>query len=58
MPILDDAAAWFIGKTLERIDLGDHIGYLLEPVTGAIPGPLGDLISSTDVADLAPGHKA
>jgi flavin reductase like protein len=22
------------GKTLERIDLGDHIGYLLEPVTG------------------------
>jgi flavin reductase (DIM6/NTAB) family NADH-FMN oxidoreductase RutF len=58
MPILDDAAAWFVGKTLERIDLGDHIGYLLEPVTGALPGPLGDLISSTDVADLAPGHKA
>ena len=35
MPILDDAVAWFVGKTLKRIDLGDHIGYLLEPVTGA-----------------------
>jgi flavin reductase (DIM6/NTAB) family NADH-FMN oxidoreductase RutF len=58
MPILDDAAAWFVGKTLERIDLGDHIGYLLEPVAGAVPGPLGDLVSLTDVADLAPGHKA
>jgi flavin reductase (DIM6/NTAB) family NADH-FMN oxidoreductase RutF len=58
MPILDDAAAWFVGKTLERIDLGDHIGYLLEPVAGAVPGPLGDLVRLTDVADLAPGHKA
>jgi flavin reductase (DIM6/NTAB) family NADH-FMN oxidoreductase RutF len=58
MPILDDAAAWFVGKTVERIDLGDHIGYLLEPVAGAVPRHLGDLVSLTDVADLAPGHKA
>jgi flavin reductase (DIM6/NTAB) family NADH-FMN oxidoreductase RutF len=58
MPILDDAAAWFVGKTLERIDLGDHIGYLLAPVTGAVPGPVSDLVSSTDVADLVPGHQA
>jgi flavin reductase (DIM6/NTAB) family NADH-FMN oxidoreductase RutF len=58
MPILDDAVAWFVGKTLERIDLGDHIGYLLEPVTGAVPELVGDLVSSIDVADLTPGHEA
>jgi flavin reductase (DIM6/NTAB) family NADH-FMN oxidoreductase RutF len=58
MPILDDAAAWFVGKTLERIDLGDHIGYLLQPVAGAVPEVFGDLVSSTDVADITPGHMA
>jgi flavin reductase (DIM6/NTAB) family NADH-FMN oxidoreductase RutF len=30
MPILDDAAAWFVGKTLKRFDLGDHIGYRVD----------------------------
>jgi flavin reductase (DIM6/NTAB) family NADH-FMN oxidoreductase RutF len=58
MPILDDAAAWFVGKTLQRIDLGDHIGYLLEPVTGAVVEHSADLVRITDVADLEPGHRA
>jgi flavin reductase (DIM6/NTAB) family NADH-FMN oxidoreductase RutF len=58
MPILDDAAAWFVGKTLERIDLGDHVGYLLDPVAGAIRDPSNDLVSSKDVADMTPGHEA
>ena len=58
MPILDDAAGWFVGRTLERIDLGDHIGYLLDPVTGAVDDPSHDLVSLTDVADLTPGHEA
>jgi len=57
MPILDDAAAWFVGKTLERIDLGDHIGYLLEPVTGNIVEAADDLVSFLDVADMEPGHE-
>jgi flavin reductase (DIM6/NTAB) family NADH-FMN oxidoreductase RutF len=58
MPILDDAVAWFVGKTLKRIDLGDHIGYLLEPVTGAADERSDDLVSFPDVADLEPGHEA
>jgi flavin reductase (DIM6/NTAB) family NADH-FMN oxidoreductase RutF len=57
MPILDDAVAWFVGKTLKRVDLGDHIGYLLEPVTGdASDDRPDDLVSFPDVADLEPGH--
>ena len=58
MPILDDAVAWFVGKTLKRIDLGDHIGYLLEPVTGDAAESSDDLVSFPDVADLEPGHEA
>jgi flavin reductase (DIM6/NTAB) family NADH-FMN oxidoreductase RutF len=58
MPILDDAAGWFVGRTLERIDLGDHIGYLLDPVAGAISERSNDLVSFKDVADLTPGHEA
>jgi flavin reductase (DIM6/NTAB) family NADH-FMN oxidoreductase RutF len=58
MPILDDAAAWFVGRTLERIDLGDHIGYLLDPVAGAVPDPSDDLVSLKDVTDITPGHDA
>jgi flavin reductase (DIM6/NTAB) family NADH-FMN oxidoreductase RutF len=58
MPILDDAAGWFVGRTLERIDLGDHIGYLLDPVTGAVDDPSHDLVMLKDVADLTPGHEA
>jgi len=58
MPILDDAAAWFVGRTLERVDLGDHVGYLLEPVAGAVIDGSDDLVSSHDVAGLTPGHQA
>ena len=34
VPVLDGAAAWFVGRIIERFDLGDHVGHLLEPVTG------------------------
>lgn len=57
MPILDDAAAWFVGKTLDRLDVGDHVGYLLEPVAGYAPDRADDLISVSDVLDLQPGHE-
>ena len=58
MPILDDAAAWFVGKTLNRLDVGDHVGYLLEPVAGYASGHADDLVSLSDVTDLEPGHEA
>jgi flavin reductase (DIM6/NTAB) family NADH-FMN oxidoreductase RutF len=58
MPILDDAVAWFVGKTLKRLDLGDHLGYLLEPITGDAADRSDDLVSFPDVADLEPGHEA
>jgi len=58
MPILDDAVAWFVGKTLSRIDVGDHVGYLLEPIAGHAPECSESLVTFSDVNDLEPGHEA
>lgn len=32
LPILRACGNWFVGRVLERLDLGDHVGFLLEPV--------------------------
>ncbi len=32
VPILEEIARWFVGRILDRIDCGDHVGFLLEPV--------------------------
>jgi flavin reductase (DIM6/NTAB) family NADH-FMN oxidoreductase RutF len=58
LPILDDSAAWFAGKILDRFTLGDHIGHLLEPVDGNPPDELEHWVSFLDVHELQPGHEA
>ena len=58
LPILDDAAGWFIGAVLSRYDVGDHVGLLLEPGAGSAPGKFEQLVTFSDVRDLDPGHHA
>ncbi|MCV7381676.1 flavin reductase [Mycobacterium alsense] len=58
LPILEDAAAWFVGKIVDRFSLGDHVGHLLEPVDGRPPQDLERWVSFGDVRDLQPGHEA
>lgn len=58
LPILDDAAGWFAGLVPSRYDLGDHVGFLLEPLTGSSPDRLEQLVTFSDVRDLEPGHEA
>jgi flavin reductase (DIM6/NTAB) family NADH-FMN oxidoreductase RutF len=58
LPILTDASAWFVGRILERYDVGDHVGHLLEPINGSASGMSGDWVSFADVRDLEPGHEA
>jgi flavin reductase (DIM6/NTAB) family NADH-FMN oxidoreductase RutF len=33
-PVLDELENWFAGRIIERIDFGDHWGFLLEPIEG------------------------
>jgi flavin reductase (DIM6/NTAB) family NADH-FMN oxidoreductase RutF len=58
LPILDDAAGWFAGVVLSRYDLGDHVGFLLEPAAGSAPAEFEPLVTFADVRDLDPGHPA
>jgi flavin reductase (DIM6/NTAB) family NADH-FMN oxidoreductase RutF len=58
LPILDDAAGWFAGEVLDRYDVGDHVGFLLQPVDGDAPQRFEQLVTFGDVKDLEPGHEA
>lgn len=31
LPVLDDCGDWFAGRVLHEFDLGDHVGFLLDP---------------------------
>jgi flavin reductase (DIM6/NTAB) family NADH-FMN oxidoreductase RutF len=55
--VLDGPKAWFVGRVLERVPLGDHVGHLLEPVDGSVDGPI-DLLTFQQVRDMEPGHPA
>ncbi|MFJ4871621.1 flavin reductase family protein [Streptomyces sp. NPDC088757] len=58
-PVLADSRAWLVGRILERVEGGDHVGFLLDPVEQSASGPDGaPLLRLGDVADLAPGHPA
>lgn len=57
VPLLDACPARFVGRVLERVSaLGDHTGYVLEPV--AADGDAGDFLRFSDTRDLDPGHDA
>ena len=31
-PVLEQLDTWFAGRVLDRLDLGDHVGFLLDPI--------------------------
>lgn len=57
VPLLSDAQTVFVGRILERIDFGDHVGHLLEPVDVEIEDE-GETLEFQQVKDLEPGHEA
>ena len=57
VPVLTGTRAWFVGRVLDRVPLGDHTGHLLEPVEGHTRGRL-DQLSFQQVKDMEPGHGA
>ena len=56
VPILDDCPRWFTGVVLEHIDLGDHVGHLLEPLR-VEAGPVSGQLTYQQARDIEPGHK-
>ncbi|HET9118314.1 MAG TPA: flavin reductase family protein [Pseudonocardiaceae bacterium] len=56
VPILNDCRRWFAGRILERRVLGDHVGFLLDPIAVQNDGPEPGLFFQ-HVKHLDPGHE-
>lgn len=55
VPVLAGVHTWFVGRILERVPLGDHVGYLLAPVDASYSEEFHQL-SFQRVKTLEPGH--
>jgi flavin reductase (DIM6/NTAB) family NADH-FMN oxidoreductase RutF len=58
--VLEDAAAWFVGRVVQRVEGGDHVGFVLEPEAwGAREDTEGaKLLRLSDATSISPGHPA
>ena len=56
VPILDACGRWFAGSVLEQIDLGDHVGFLLEPIDTE-QNASSQQLTFQRARDIEPGHK-
>jgi flavin reductase (DIM6/NTAB) family NADH-FMN oxidoreductase RutF len=56
-PVLERCPNWIAGRVLQRLPLGDHGGFLLDPVGGqATSGARGLRLS--EMPPIEPGHEA
>jgi len=55
VPVLTDCPRWFAGKILQQIDLGDHVGFLLQPLDTEGEAPDSQL-TYQQARDIEPGH--
>ena len=59
VPLLDGIPRSMVGRVLERIPLGDHLGLLLDPVeTWVTQGRVAYSLQDAVDADMEPGHSA
>ncbi len=58
LPILEGCPSWFAGAIGSRHDLGDHVGFLLEPFAASFD-PRAGALAFQQVGDaIEPGHPA
>ena len=57
LPVLDDCRSWFAGRIVERVRLGDHVGFVLEPFAGEA-GYDGPAFPFSRAQRVEPGHEA
>jgi flavin reductase (DIM6/NTAB) family NADH-FMN oxidoreductase RutF len=58
VPLLDGCPGAFVGTVLERLDTGDHVGFLLRPTAVRLDGDHGPRLTFQDVRDFEPGNEA
>ena len=55
VPIIDELPGWFVGRILDRVEFGDHVGHVVEPV--AAHAGDADNLQFGDAKDIDPGHE-
>jgi flavin reductase (DIM6/NTAB) family NADH-FMN oxidoreductase RutF len=55
LPVLEDAPRWFAGRILDRLTVGDHVGFLLEPFAAERGGEAGTFLFHR-AKRFEPGH--
>jgi flavin reductase (DIM6/NTAB) family NADH-FMN oxidoreductase RutF len=56
MPILDACPSWIVGRIAERVDIGDHVGFLLD-VVAARDGAPGPRLTFQRARHIVAGHE-
>jgi flavin reductase (DIM6/NTAB) family NADH-FMN oxidoreductase RutF len=55
--ILRDVPAWFVGAVEQRVDGGDHVGFVLAPLeSGGDDAAKGPVFRLADARGITPGH--
>jgi flavin reductase (DIM6/NTAB) family NADH-FMN oxidoreductase RutF len=57
VPILEECRNWFAGRVLDRVELGDHRGFLLDPVEVSFEISQAEF-SFHRAKRIEPGHDA
>jgi flavin reductase (DIM6/NTAB) family NADH-FMN oxidoreductase RutF len=57
VPILEGVGNLFVGRVLARVDLGDHVGHLLEPIAAHQEGDT-EALGFQEARDIDAGHPA
>jgi flavin reductase (DIM6/NTAB) family NADH-FMN oxidoreductase RutF len=57
LPVLAGCPSWFAGRIADRVALGDHVGYVLEPFDGRA-GYDGPAFPFSRARAVEPGHEA
>jgi flavin reductase (DIM6/NTAB) family NADH-FMN oxidoreductase RutF len=57
LPILEECDNWFAGAILTRHDLGDHVGFLLDPIEAHSGTPFEEFTFHR-ARRIEPGHEA
>ena len=54
-PVIGELEDWFAGRVLDRVDFGDHCGFLLEPIEGETHRS-GSPLTFRRAKRIEPGH--
>jgi flavin reductase (DIM6/NTAB) family NADH-FMN oxidoreductase RutF len=57
VPLVDGCPNRFVGRIVERVDFGDHVGMVLEPFLAEVQEDLGQLTFHR-AKRIEPGHEA